>query len=215
MGKMKTFIFDIDGTLIDSYEMYIPALFTVLAKHGYHYSHEQEVEYGHQTFGISGKDTLRILNIPEQEQATIQHEWSQLAFQHEERQHVFPGIPQAIDDLSHRQNTQIAIGTSKPLHDFKQHFAKHYFFTDLFDEVVTIDNVKHGKPEPDMVIKAMEDLHADPKTTVYVGDTINDLKAAHAANVNFAAALYGAKNPEKIHDGAEFLLHHPTDLLTI
>lgn len=215
MGEMKTFIFDIDGTLIDSYEMYMPALFTILARHGYHYSHEQEVDYGHKTFGISGTDTLRFLHIPEAEQPAIQREWSDLAFQHEDRQHVFPGIPEAIDDLSHRSDAQIAIGTSKRLHDFREHFAKHYFFTSLFDDVVTIDSVEHGKPEPDMVIKATQDLHADPKTTVYIGDTINDLKAAHAAGVNFAAALYGAKNPEKITDGAEFLLHQPGDLLKI
>lgn len=215
MGKMKTFIFDIDGTLIDSYEMYMPALFVVLAKHGYHYSHADEVRYGHQTFGISGADTLRVLNIPAEEQATIQHEWSQLAFQHEDLQHVFAGIPEAIDGLAERADTQIAIGTSKPEHDFKQHFSKHYAFASRFDDVVTIDNVKHGKPDPDMVIKAMNNLQADPASTVYIGDTINDLKAAHAAGVNFAAALYGAKNPEAIHDGAEFLLHRPGDLLKI
>lgn len=215
MAQMKTFIFDIDGTLLDSYDMYMPALFAVLARHGYHYNHEQEVDYGHQLFGISGEDTLRNLNIPEDLHPAIQQEWFDEAFRHEEKQHIFKGIPEVIDDLSHRADTKIAIGTSKPAHDFQQHFAKRYFFTSLFNDVVTIDDVEHGKPEPDMVIKAMHDLNGDPTTTVYVGDTINDLKAAHAAGVNFAGALYGATNPEKINDGAEFLLHQPSDLLKI
>ena len=61
---------------------------------------------------------------------------------------------------------------------------------------------------------ALDQMHATPETAVYVGDTINDEKAAHAAGVKFAAALYGAATPEKIMDG-DFLLHQPTDLLNI
>lgn len=54
----------------------------------------------------------------------------------------------------------------------------------------------------------------DPAQTVYVGDTINDLKAAKAAGVKSAAALYGSANPASIM-GADFLLHEPADLLKI
>ena len=60
----------------------------------------------------------------------------------------------------------------------------------------------------------MSQMHATPETAVYVGDTVNDEKAAHAAGVKFASALYGAANPEKIMDG-DFLLYQPTDLLNI
>ena len=38
MAQMKNFIFDIDGTLINTIDMYMPAMFEVLAKHGYQYT---------------------------------------------------------------------------------------------------------------------------------------------------------------------------------
>ena len=43
---MKNFIFDVDGTLINTYEMYMPAMIDVLAKYGYTYSPEA-VSYTH------------------------------------------------------------------------------------------------------------------------------------------------------------------------
>lgn len=38
MTKIHNFIFDIDGTLIRTFDMYMPALFAVLARHGYSFT---------------------------------------------------------------------------------------------------------------------------------------------------------------------------------
>lgn len=215
MASINNFIFDIDGTLIDSYDMYMPPMFTTLAKHGIHFSHEEEEKIGKQAFGITGSDALKLLHIDPQEIPAMQKEWFDQAFQRADVVKAFPGIAETLDNLSQRPGSHLAIGTSKIRPEYDQYFADRFFFAGLFDDVVTSDVIKAGKPAPDMVEKAVADLGVKPDQAVYVGDTINDLKAAHAAGVAFAAALYGSANPDSIRDQADFQLNSPADLLKI
>ena len=60
MTKINTFIFDIDGTLIDTFDMYMPAMVETLRKHGYPVKDEQATMK--HLFGITGDDALRLLS---------------------------------------------------------------------------------------------------------------------------------------------------------
>lgn len=211
MPQMHNFIFDIDGTLIDTFQMYIPAMMETLAKHGYTYSDNEANELSKSAFGITGADALRMMKVKEADVQPIQKEWFNLAYTRQDRVTVFPGIKEMLDDLSKRPDAHLAIATSKLAYEY-DNFKQRYFFADLFNTVITEESTTKHKPDPDPILAAAKAMNADLSTTVYVGDTINDLKAAHAAGVKFAAALYGSAKPEAITDGADFLLHQPTDL---
>src|SRR5438309_3153710 len=58
----------------------------------------------------------------------------------------------------------------------------------MMDVLVCADEVTNPKPHPEPVEKAVELLGADPRTTVYVGDSIHDLVSGRAAGVRTAAA---------------------------
>ena len=79
--------------------------------------------------------------------------------------------------------------------------------------ITSADTVKH-KPYPEPILAAVEKLGARPEESVYVGDTVNDLRAAKAAGVKFAGALYGSANLDAIKD-ADYPLTSPLDLLKI
>jgi phosphoglycolate phosphatase len=51
----------------------------------------------------------------------------------------------------------------------------------FFDVFITSDQIEKGKPNPDMIYKACEQLNVNPKNVVLIGDTDNDIKAGHAA----------------------------------
>lgn len=212
---IKNFIFDIDGTLINTIDMYMPAMIELLADWGYPVPADQVEATKHDLFGITGKDALRRRGVPADKIDAMQADWFKRAYAREDQVTVFPGIPAALTQLAERPQTQLAVATSKARIEYDEHFADRYPFAQLFTAVVTADDTAKGKPAPDPILLAMDQLHADPATTVYVGDTINDLKAAHAAGVKFAAALYGAAKPDTIRDAADFLLATPLDLLTI
>jgi|YNPNPStandDraft_1061719.scaffolds.fasta_scaffold02755_9 HAD superfamily hydrolase (TIGR01509 family) len=50
-----------------------------------------------------------------------------------------------------------------------------------FDIVVTSDEVKIGKPDPEIIYKACSSLNVEPAKVIVVGDTVNDVKAGRAA----------------------------------
>ena len=212
---IKNYIFDIDGTLINTIDMYMPAMIETLEKHGFHTDPADVEQKKHDLFGITGMDALKLAGVADEKlRHQMQQEWFKLAYQREERVRVFEGIPETLLKLSQRPDTQMAIATSKLRDEYDHHFANLFSFAKLFDVVITSNDTDRHKPDPEPVLVALSQMHATPETAVYVGDTVNDEKAAHAAGVKFASALYGAANPEKIMDG-DFLLYQPTDLLNI
>lgn len=210
--KMQNFIFDIDGTLIDTLDMYMPAMIQTLRNHGYQVAPEDEEETMHRLFGITGVDALRIFGVKEDEIAPMVKEWFALSYQREDRVKILPGIPEALQMLAD-QGKNLAVATSKLQSEY-DHFKQQFAFAKLFDTVITSDDTKKHKPDPEPILAAVTKMGADPATSVYVGDTINDLKAAKAAGVKFAGALYGSANPDAIKD-ADFPLTSPADLLKI
>ena len=214
MAKIENFIFDIDGTLIDTIEMYMPAMIETLAKYGHPVAPDKVEQTKHELFGITGQDALRIAGISEEKIPEIQKDWFNLAFERSDRAKVIPGIPEMIAELAKRPDTQMAIATSKQADEYQEYFVNRYDFAKFFQVAITSADTKKHKPEPEPILAAMDKMGADPATTVYVGDTINDLKAAHAAGVKFAGALYGSANQETIKD-ADFPLTKPADLLKI
>lgn len=212
--KIENFIFDIDGTLIDTIDMYMPAMIDTLAKHGHPIAPDKVEQTKHDLFGITGRDALRLAGISEEEIPEMLKDWFDLAYQRADRAKVIEGIPEMLNTLANREDTKIAIATSKLADEYQEYFVNKYDFAKLFKVAITSADTKKHKPAPDPILAAMDKMGADPATTVYVGDTVNDMKAAHAAGAKFAGALYSSANPDSIKD-ADFPLMKPADLLEI
>ena len=212
--KIENFIFDIDGTLIDTIDMYMPAMIDTLAQHGHPVAPDKVEQTKHDLFGITGQDALRLAGISEEEIPEMLKDWFDLAYQRADRAKVIEGIPEMLNTLANREDAKIAIATSKLADEYQEYFVNKYDFAKLFKVAITSADTKKHKPAPDPILAAMHKMRADPATTVYVGDTINDMKAAHAAGAKFAGALYSSANPDSIKD-ADFPLMKPADLLEI
>lgn len=212
--KIENFIFDIDGTLIDTIDMYMPAMIDSLAQHGHPVAPDKVEQTKHDLFGITGRDALRLAGISEEEIPEMLKDWFDLAYQRADRAKVIEGIPEMLNTLANREDAKIAIATSKLADEYQEYFVNKYDFAKLFKVAITSADTKKHKPAPDPILAAMDKMGADPATTVYVGDTINDMKAAHAAGAKFAGALYSSANPDSIKD-ADFPLMKPADLLKI
>lgn len=212
--KIENFIFDIDGTLIDTIDMYMPAMIDTLAQYGHPVAPDKVEQTKHDLFGITGRDALRLAGISEEEIPEMLKDWFDLAYQRADRAKVIEGIPDMLNTLANREDAKIAIATSKLADEYQEYFVNKYDFAKLFKVAITSADTKKHKPAPDPILAAMDKMGADPATTVYVGDTINDMKAAHAAGAKFAGALYSSANPDSIKD-ADFPLMKPADLLEI
>lgn len=94
---------------------------------------------------------------------------------------VFDGVVQALTRLRER-GWRLACVTNKP-REFTLPLLQKALLAPLLDAVVCGDEVQHKKPHPEIVLKACARLGVPPGQAVMVGDSHNDVLAAHAAGV--------------------------------
>lgn len=99
-----------------------------------------------------------------------------------------------------RRGLSVALATGNERH-FLAGYLKHLKLSGRFDCVVSSDDVRHGKPSPDMLNVIMEKLRASPRETAYVGDAPNDIamgKRAHARTIAVLTGVLDRKAARKL-----------------
>lgn len=199
-------IFDIDGTLLDTEKAAIYSLQKTLSEvTGREYQYDDLVF----VFGIPGVESLKslkILNIPE----TLDL-WNRHMKEYYNLMKVYPGIEDLLKALRYR-NITTGIVTSKTDEEYRDDFIP-FGITDYFTYVVKSTDTKLHKPYPDPILKFLEVSGVDPSGAIYIGDTAYDMECARSAGVEFALALWGAKNPDSID--TKYKLVEPGDLLRL
>ncbi len=104
-----------------------------------------------------------------------------------ERQPILPGVLDLIQEAS-RAGIRLAIASSS-YHDWVERWLRRHKLSDYFDCVVTRDNVKQGKPAPDLYLSAIECLEVPAERALAIEDSPNGMRAALAAGLRCIAVL--------------------------
>lgn len=86
-----------------------------------------------------------------------------------------------------------------------------YKINDLFSSVIAKEDMAEPKPHPEGILKTMELLRAEPKKTLFVGDSDKDLEAARRAGID--SALFYPSEHEQLYDLSQLKLHQPTHIV--
>lgn len=127
---------------------------------------------------------------------------------------LFNGIPEVLQQLSSK-SVSLAVVTNKP-RKFTRRILQglevdHYFITILASE-----DVEKRKPAPDPILKAMELSGFDPGSTLMIGDTEYDVRAAQAAGVDVCAVGFGYSPREKLSSlRPTFFVERPEEILNL
>ena len=92
-----------------------------------------------------------------------------------------------------KKNYFLAIYTSKSKKRTKKIINKYK----LFDDCVTIDDVKKGKPMPEGLLKIIKKFNIEKKNAVYIGDSIYDYQCAKRASILYLHADWGYERSNK------------------
>jgi pyrophosphatase PpaX len=212
MPAIRTVLFDLDGTLIDSVRLILDSYHHTLASHGLPPRTDDEWLAGVGTplatqFAACCDDagTLEAL-IATYREYNLKH--------HDRMVTVYPGVVDVVRALKH-QGIATGLVTSKNRAGAVRGLTLAQLEA-LMDVLVCADEVENPKPHPEPVEKAVRLLHADPDTTLYVGDSIHDMRSGRAAGVRTAAVLWGPFGRSHL-EGAQpdYWLERPEDLLTL
>jgi len=217
---MQAYLFDFDGTLVDSAPDLTRALDLALNRAGLP---GVGLELGKQMVGHgAGKLVERaVQQVTNEQNVTMESPLCRLllsVFLEEyepicaETSVLYPGAMDLIHTLKD-QGKKVGLVTNKPRR-FVELMLPAFNLHDAFDSIVAGDDLPTKKPQPDMVHRALSDLDCAPHEACLVGDSKADLGAAKAAGVASILVSFGYAGDLNVHDcGADRVIHDLMELL--
>lgn len=212
--RSVSFLFDLDGTLVDSVYQHVAAWQQALQAAGI----ELSVWRIHRRIGMSGGLFTEML-LREIHREVTPALLDELHAHHTEAYislmkwvRPLPGARRLLEHLT-RVGLPWAIATSGRMATARHNIE--LLGLDIANTVVvTRDDVQRAKPDPDLFVTAATRLHADIESSVIVGDSIWDMLAARRARglgVGLLSGGYGQDELERA--GAIRVYEDPADLL--
>jgi len=207
------FLFDLDGTLIDSVYQHVLAWREALEETGM----ELSVWRIHRRIGMSGglfvnallREVGGDLSMVDSERLQTVHGEAYKRLVSQVR--PLPGARELLDTLA-AESVPHAIATSGRLDTARLSLEMLGVSAGL--PVVTRDQVRYAKPDPDLFLAAAEQLNVPIERCVVVGDSIWDLLAAQRARALGVGLLSGGYGKEELERaGAYRVYEDPRDLL--
>ncbi len=190
---LKGVVFDLDGTLVNSVAVIRDSLNRLLAKHGRRSVSLDEVAV---TLGDGAYDTIRRLFIktgdPIDDQQISACFEDYLAYQMQfqfTREHLYPGLLECLDALS-RHGIALGICTNK-FEVATRKLLTDVAIIDYFTAIAGCDTFPVRKPHAGHVLGVLKQMDVPTDSSVMVGDSINDVLAAHAAGIPCIVVTHG------------------------
>lgn len=186
---MMTFIWDLDGTLIDSYEVFLEALSESFANFNLPFDRETVYNF------IKGQSVNALLKeqpVPFQE---IKEDFTTNSTAKNDKIKLMVGA-KAVLDWTQKENIQNFIYTHKGKNAYD--LLNQLEISPYFLEIVTSENGFKRKPHPEAINYLLEKYKLKPEETYYIGDRILDIEAAHNSGIHSINFL-SAKNSQQIN----------------
>lgn len=212
---MKTIIFDLDGTLLNT-----------LADLADSANHTME-QMGFPTYSLDkyryfvGNGVPKLLErcLPEDKRTEENIQTARKLFAEYYNVHFadktkpYDGVAELLENLK-KSGVKMAVASNKS-DEFTQSIVKR-FFGNVFDMVQGGRADVPKKPAPDIAYGIMDKLGAVPVNTYFAGDSNVDMFTAKNAGITAIGCLWGFRTKEELIDGgAKFLAEKPSDIYDI
>ncbi|HHU18210.1 MAG TPA: HAD-IA family hydrolase [Clostridiales bacterium] len=213
MAKINTVMFDFDGTIMDTNRVILQSWQHTFRTFEGRERSEEEI---YSTFGEPLYITMKkvLPNIPVEEAAEVYRSYHYDKFT--DLISVFPGMLELLKALKDRDH-KVVLVTSRLWPTTKIGLDK-YGMQKYFDTIVTGDDCRNFKPDPEPVNIALKRLSSRPEESIMIGDTIFDILSAKNAGVKSALVSWALAVKEEEMNGEnspDYIIKKPEDVLEI
>lgn len=214
---MNSFVFDLDGTLLNTLTDIANACNSVLGKNGF--PENQVASYASKIGGGFEKLIIRALPPDITPDPDLVHSMTLEGLEAyrqimEQDTKPYPGMETTLAKLA-AAGSKLAILSNKP-DDLTAPLIEHFFPGIPF---AWIQGAKPGaplKPNPTTLLTLLRECGLAPQSTYYVGDTSVDVATAHNAGVKAVGAAWGFRGRQELQEaGADYIADYPNDLLRL
>ena len=207
---VKAAIFDLDGTLLDNNSFHLKSWVEYLKDMGRNISEE---EFNANFNGRTNKDVIKyIFDHPMNEEEILKYSLEKEAVYRKIYKPFIQPVKGLIAflEILKNKNISMAIATSgiQPNIDF---MFENIPIKSYFDVVVNSSHITHGKPHPEIYLKAASLLNVNPGSCLVFEDAIVGIDSAKAADMK-VVAVATTEPKENVH-GADFIIDDFTFLL--
>lgn len=208
--RVAAVVFDLDGTLIDSYAL-IAAAFRHAARTVLGRSLTDEEVLAHWGEPLP----VRAAHLAADRAAEVVSAYTAYYDAHHDRLcRPFPGVIEMLAQVSAR-GCALGIATSKRRRSTMQ-AVEAFGFAAWIRAAVTAEDVRAPKPSPDPVTLVLERLGGRPSEALLVGDGAFDIRAARAAGVRSVAAMWGTREAAAVlAAGPDYVAMRPGDIVPL
>ena len=208
---LDTFLFDLDGTLIDSIDLIFRCYRHSAATH---LAEQPPDSVWRDGLGTPLRAQFRAVTSDVDLIETMVVTYREFHREHHDSSvSVYPDVEEVLHGL--RSRAQLGVVTSK-LRAGAERGLKLLGLIDLFDVVVTADEVDRPKPHPEPVETALERLGASPSRSIFIGDSPHDIASGRGAGVKTAGVLWGPFERDELAKASpDFLLDAPKKILDL
>ncbi len=197
-GKPILVIFDVDGTLVDSRAFIVETQRRTFFAHGLT---PPSARQGLSLIGLSLREWVEQLAGPEAPIDAMVDTYRRfmpvLRNDPQYREVLFPGIKALLDRLAAPADVALGLATGHQMTSVGE-LVSNFGWHGLFRTVQTPDNAP-SKPDPGMILNAMQATGAAPSDTVMIGDSTVDMVMAKAAGVTAVGVSWGYNPPVKLY----------------
>jgi beta-phosphoglucomutase len=183
-NSLRAVIWDLDGVIIDSAEEHRQAWQRLAREEGIRFS---DADFW-ATFGKRNDDIIAVIwgpQAPERVQALANRKEAYFRELIRKTAAPLPGSIELLQGL-HEAGFLQALASSAPIENI-QLISEVLGLRQYFTALVSGETVAHGKPAPDIFLKAAKELGIDPGQCLVIEDAVAGVQAAHAAGMRCIA----------------------------
>ena len=195
MKPFQAIIFDMDGVIVDSEPLHERAFLEVLEEIGYGRSHgiDFPAYYGMSDL-VVWRDFMARHRPPQSLEELLARKEEKFTALLQREEPIFDGLPELLEKVSARYSLALASGSRHPTINVVLELRGLRRF---FPAVVSSEDVAHGKPAPDIFLRAAELLAVAPGDCCVIEDSAAGVEAGLAAGM-FVVAITNSLPSEKL-----------------